>query len=224
MSGETATRPQPVARPGPSRRPGRAITAGVVAAAVLVGAICLALMATNPDSGDAGTWSVQLAANLFTIGVGLVMWHARPGNRVGPLVILMGFAGAVAVPELGERQRRRMDDRGHVESARRGRPRQRLPRVPRRPDSRAGRDISSSPSTPGSSSSRSVSVWCTRTRRAGRSATRCCSGRTRGLPTAWAWSRTSAPWCSRSLSWGPSSTAGAAARRSRGGRWRPSSG
>jgi hypothetical protein len=23
------------------------------------------------------------------------MWHARPGNRVGPLVILMGFAGTV---------------------------------------------------------------------------------------------------------------------------------
>ena len=76
-------------------RPGLAVTIGVIAAGVLVGAICLALMAANPDSGDAGTWSVQLAANLFTIGVGLVMWHARPGNRVGPLVIAMGFASAV---------------------------------------------------------------------------------------------------------------------------------
>jgi len=74
-------------------RPGPVVTAGVVAAGVLVGAICLALMAANPDSGDAGTWSVQLAANLFTVAVGLVMWHARPGNRVGPLVILLGFAG-----------------------------------------------------------------------------------------------------------------------------------
>ena len=94
MSGETATLAAAGRTAWASRRPGRAITAGVVAAAVLVGATCLALMATNPDSGDAGTWSVELAANLFTIGVGLVMWHARPGNRVGPLVILMGFAGA----------------------------------------------------------------------------------------------------------------------------------
>ncbi len=76
-------------------RPGLGVTIGVVAAGVLVGAICLALMTANRDSGDAGTWSVQLAANLFTIGVGLVMWHARPGNRVGPLVIAMGFASAV---------------------------------------------------------------------------------------------------------------------------------
>ncbi len=94
MSGETATAAAAGHPAEAGRRPGRLITAGVVAAAVLVGAICLALMAANPDSGDAGTWSVELGANLFTIGVGLVMWHARPGNRVGPLVILMGFAGA----------------------------------------------------------------------------------------------------------------------------------
>ena len=47
-------------------RPGRVVTAAVVAAAILVGAICLALMAANPNSGDAGIWSVQLGANLFT--------------------------------------------------------------------------------------------------------------------------------------------------------------
>jgi len=82
---------------GAAARPGRVTTAAVVAAAILVGAICLALVATSTDSdnGD-GHWFVELAANLFTIGVGLVMWHARPGNRVGPLVILMGFASTVA--------------------------------------------------------------------------------------------------------------------------------
>ena len=82
--------------PGAASRPGRVATAGVVAAGILVGAICLALVATstNSDNGD-GHWFVQLAANLFTIGVGLVMWHARPGNRVGPLVILTGFASTV---------------------------------------------------------------------------------------------------------------------------------
>ncbi len=95
MSGETATLAAAGRTAWATRRPGRAITGGVVAAAVLVGATCLALMATNPDSGEAGTWSVQLAANLFTIGAGLVMWHARPGNRVGPLVSAMGFASAV---------------------------------------------------------------------------------------------------------------------------------
>ena len=81
---------------GAASRPGRVITAGVVAAAVLVAAICLALVVTSTDSdnGD-GHWFVQLATNLFAIGVGLVMWHARPGNRVGPLVILTGFAGTV---------------------------------------------------------------------------------------------------------------------------------
>ena len=80
---------------GAATRPGRVTTAAVVAAAILVAAICLALVLTSTDSdnGD-GHWFVELAANLFTIGVGLVMWHARPGNRVGPLVILMGFAGA----------------------------------------------------------------------------------------------------------------------------------
>jgi signal transduction histidine kinase len=84
VSGETAT----------AAAAGR--TARVVAAGVLVGGICLALVATstNSDNSD-GHWFVQLAANLFTIGVGLVMWHARPGNRVGPLVILMGFASTV---------------------------------------------------------------------------------------------------------------------------------
>lgn len=83
-------------RAGAASRPGRVATAGVVAAGVLVGAICLALVATstNGDNGD-GHWFVGLAANLFTIGAGLVMWHARPGNRVGPLVILMGFASTV---------------------------------------------------------------------------------------------------------------------------------
>jgi signal transduction histidine kinase len=81
---------------GAASGPGRVATAGVVAAGVLVGAICLALVATstNSDNSD-GHWFVELAANLFTIGVGLVMWHARPGNRVGPLVILMGFASTV---------------------------------------------------------------------------------------------------------------------------------
>ncbi len=95
MSGEAAALAVAGRAAEANRRPGRVITAGVAAAAVLVGAICVALMAANPDSGDAGTWSVQLAANLFTIGVGLVMWHARPGNRVGPLVIALGFASAV---------------------------------------------------------------------------------------------------------------------------------
>ena len=77
-------------------RPGRVATAGVVAAAILVAAICLALVVTSTDSDNAdGHWFVQLAGNLFAVGAGLVMWHARPGNRVGPLVILTGFAGTV---------------------------------------------------------------------------------------------------------------------------------
>ena len=96
MSGElAATTPDQRARWTATGRPGRAITAGVVAAAVLVGAICLALVLAGPDSENAdGHWFVELAANLFTVGVGLVMWHARPGNRAGPLVIVMGFAGS----------------------------------------------------------------------------------------------------------------------------------
>jgi signal transduction histidine kinase len=96
VSGELVAPTSAARRATVVSRPGRVATAGVVAAGVLVGAICLALVATstNSDNGD-GHWFVQLAANLFTIGVGLVMWHARPGNRVGPLVILMGFAGTV---------------------------------------------------------------------------------------------------------------------------------
>lgn len=96
MSGELAAPKSATRRAGAASRPGRVATAGVVAAGVLVGAICLALVATSTNSDNTpGPWLVQLAANLFTIGVGLVMWHARPGNRVGPLVILMGFAGTV---------------------------------------------------------------------------------------------------------------------------------
>jgi signal transduction histidine kinase len=68
----------------------------VIASAVLVASICLALLASSPAGMNAdGHWSVQLAANLFTIGVGLVMWYARPSNRVGPLVIVMGFASTI---------------------------------------------------------------------------------------------------------------------------------
>ncbi len=96
MTGELVAPKSATRRAGAASRPGRGATTGVVAAGVLVAATCLALVATstNSDNGD-GHWFVQLAANLFTIGVGLVMWHARPGNRVGPLVILMGFASTV---------------------------------------------------------------------------------------------------------------------------------
>lgn len=95
MTGELVGQRSATGRTGVASRPGRAATASVVVAGALVGAACLALVLTGPTSenGD-GHWFVELAANLFTIGVGLVMWRARPGNRVGPLVILMGFAGA----------------------------------------------------------------------------------------------------------------------------------
>ncbi len=97
MSGELVAPKPATRRAGAASRPGRIATAGVVAAGLLVGAICLALVATRTNSSDNsdGHWFVELAANLFTIGVGLVMWHARPGNRVGPLVILTGFASTV---------------------------------------------------------------------------------------------------------------------------------
>ena len=96
MSGEAATAAPAGRTAGAASRPGRVATAGVVAAGILVGAICLALVVTSTDSDNAdGHWFVQLAANLFAVGAGLVMWHARPGNRVGPLVILTGFAGTV---------------------------------------------------------------------------------------------------------------------------------
>lgn len=96
MTGELVGRGSAAGSARAGNPPRIAFTAAVVAAAVLVGAICLALVLTGPTSenGD-GHWFVELAANLFTIGVGLVMWHARPGNRVGPLVILAGFASTV---------------------------------------------------------------------------------------------------------------------------------
>ena len=56
---------------GAASRPGRVATAGVVAAGVLVGAICLAVMAANPSAaGDSSVtgWNVRLVANLFWIG------------------------------------------------------------------------------------------------------------------------------------------------------------
>jgi signal transduction histidine kinase len=96
VSAEPAAARSPARGSSEDGRPGPAITAAIVAAGVLVGTICLALVATSSSSDNAdGHWFVQLAANLFTIGVGLVMWRARPGNRVGPLVILMGFASTV---------------------------------------------------------------------------------------------------------------------------------
>ena len=98
MSAELAAPKSATRRAEVPSRPGRVITAGVVAAGVLVGAVCIALVAANPAAaGDSSVtgWYVRLAANLFWIGAGLVMWRARPGNRVGPLVILTGFASAV---------------------------------------------------------------------------------------------------------------------------------
>ena len=75
--------------------PGRGIRLTIGVAGVIVGAICLALVLSGPGSDNAdGHWFVELAANLFTVGVGLVMWHVRPVSRIGPLVIVMGFASA----------------------------------------------------------------------------------------------------------------------------------
>ncbi len=67
------------------------------ALAVVAGGICLTLLMTTPyrDTTDIGAWLIQLAAYLFTIGVGLIAWRARPGNRVGLLLVLTGFASLV---------------------------------------------------------------------------------------------------------------------------------
>jgi len=53
-------------------RPGPVVTAGVVAAGVLVGAICLALMAANPDTmiptdGGAAAMAAKAAARRDTV-------------------------------------------------------------------------------------------------------------------------------------------------------------
>ena len=57
----------------------------------------LALLANTPDvDADVDGWRVQLAADVFAIVVGLIAWWARPGNRVGPLLILYGFANPIS--------------------------------------------------------------------------------------------------------------------------------
>lgn len=79
------------------RRPGRMVLSATIGAAVVVGAGCLWLLATSPNRSDVdeAAWLTQLAANLFTIGVGIIAWRARPGNRVGPLLVAAGFASVV---------------------------------------------------------------------------------------------------------------------------------
>jgi signal transduction histidine kinase len=69
----------------------------VVLAAVIVAVTSVSLMLTSPWRGDFDEtgWWIDLARDLFTIGVGLAAWRARPGNRVGPLLIVLGFAGFV---------------------------------------------------------------------------------------------------------------------------------
>ena len=64
---------------------------------IAAGGASLALLETTPyqDTTDAVAWLIQLAANLFTIGVGLIAWRARPNNRVGLLLALTGFASLV---------------------------------------------------------------------------------------------------------------------------------
>jgi len=66
----------------------------VVAAAVLTAAAGSWLLLTAPTRGefDEVRWWVNLATVLLTIGIGLVGWRARPGNRVGPLLVIYGFA------------------------------------------------------------------------------------------------------------------------------------
>jgi signal transduction histidine kinase len=85
-------------------QPGVVATVVVVAAALLVAALCVVLMtlATHSDNQDSH-WSISLIADMFTIGVGIVMWHARPASRVGPLVIVMGFASTVAFLSFDDR-------------------------------------------------------------------------------------------------------------------------
>jgi signal transduction histidine kinase len=76
--------------------PSRWTMLAICVVAVTVGAACLTLVLSSSggDNGD-GHWFVQLAANLFTVGVGVVMWHVRSGSRIGPLVVVMGFASTV---------------------------------------------------------------------------------------------------------------------------------
>ena len=66
----------------------------------------LALLANTPDvDADVDGWRVQLAADVFAIVVGLIAWWARPGNRVGPLLILYGFANPISFLSLSRGSR-----------------------------------------------------------------------------------------------------------------------
>lgn len=96
--GQLAAAAPASADPGATAHLRRRVIVAVVVAATLTAALALFLLVTTPDQGadDDGGWRVHLVSDLFAIGVGLVAWQARPGNRVGPLFILWGFADTIS--------------------------------------------------------------------------------------------------------------------------------
>ncbi len=97
MSDAGAIREQARAHPGLAIQLPLWVSVLVVVAAILVALASAWLLITTPwGEFDRTQWWFGLASHLFTIGVGLIAWNARPGNRVGPLLILIGLGGFVS--------------------------------------------------------------------------------------------------------------------------------
>ena len=76
----------------------RAVVGLALAGAVVTGAAAvLELTAQGYEDLDATEQAVEAAIAALWIATGLVAWQRRPENRVGALMVALGFANAPAV-------------------------------------------------------------------------------------------------------------------------------
>ena len=78
---------------GPEEHPLTVTRAAAIAGAALVAAVAVIVLELASDHRDASiVWAVFAPAVIWSfVGTGLYAWAARPANRVGQLMVLLGF-------------------------------------------------------------------------------------------------------------------------------------
>ena len=92
-SADTLRRLGPFREVGPEEHPLTATRAAAIAGAALVAAVAVIVLELASDHRDAPVvWAVFAPAVIWSfVGTGLYAWAARPANRVGMLMVLLGF-------------------------------------------------------------------------------------------------------------------------------------